>query len=118
MLSGPITLLAESAAAAGEPAVKKVYDDFKALNPGVEWDIRSIPGLGPEWDRLARAALESGEPVDVICSMACSFERGRGTGCWRTSGAIQGWRTSSPASPTGSTSEGLERPPRAPSRSP
>ena len=66
ILSGPITLLSESAATTSEPTLKKVYDDFKARNPGVEWDIRSIPGLGPDWDRLARAALESGEPVDLI----------------------------------------------------
>jgi arabinogalactan oligomer/maltooligosaccharide transport system substrate-binding protein len=46
--------------------VKKVFDDFKAQNPGIEWDIRAIPGLGPEWDRLARAALESGEPVGLV----------------------------------------------------
>jgi ABC-type glycerol-3-phosphate transport system substrate-binding protein len=49
-----------------EPALKKVYDDFKTLHPGVEWDIRALPGLGPEWDRLARATLESGEPVGLL----------------------------------------------------
>lgn len=44
----------------------KVYDDFKAQNPAIEWDIRAIPGLGPEFDRLARGALESGEPVGLV----------------------------------------------------
>ena len=64
-LSGPITVVAESDPST-QPALKKVYDDFKAQNPGVEWDIRAIPGFGPEWDRLARAALESGEPVGLV----------------------------------------------------
>ena len=49
-----------------DPVLNKAYDDFKAQHPGVEWDIRAIPGLGPEWDRLARAALESGEQVGLI----------------------------------------------------
>jgi arabinogalactan oligomer / maltooligosaccharide transport system substrate-binding protein len=64
-LSGAITLLAEGDPGT-EPALKKVYDDFKAQNPRVEWDIRAIPGLGPDWDRLARAAVESGEPVGLV----------------------------------------------------
>ena len=62
----PITVLGEGSDPSTEPALKKVYDDFKAQNPGIEWDIRAIPGLGPEWDRLARAALESGEPVGLV----------------------------------------------------
>jgi ABC-type glycerol-3-phosphate transport system substrate-binding protein len=49
-----------------EPVLKKVYDDFRALHPGVEWDIRAPSGGGPEWDRLARAAIASGEPVDLV----------------------------------------------------
>ncbi len=64
-LSGAITLLTEGDSST-EPALQKVYDDFRAQNPAVEWDIRAIPGLGPEWDRLARAALESGEPVGLL----------------------------------------------------
>lgn len=64
-LSGSITVLAEGDPGA-EPAMQKVYDDFKAQNPGIDWDIRAIPGLGPEWDRLARAAVESGEPVGLL----------------------------------------------------
>jgi ABC-type glycerol-3-phosphate transport system substrate-binding protein len=64
-LSGSITVLAEGEPST-EPALKKVYDDFKAQNPAVEWDIRAIPGLGPDWDRLARAALASGEPVGLV----------------------------------------------------
>jgi arabinogalactan oligomer / maltooligosaccharide transport system substrate-binding protein len=65
-LSGSITVLAEGGDPSTEPALKKVYDDFKAQNPAVEWDIRALPGFGPEWDRLARAALESGEPVGLV----------------------------------------------------
>ena len=65
-LSGPITVLTEGSDPSTEPALQKVYDDFKAQNPAIEWDIRAIPGLGPEWDRLARAALESGEPVGLV----------------------------------------------------
>jgi ABC-type glycerol-3-phosphate transport system substrate-binding protein len=65
-VSGPITVLAEGADAATVPALKKVYDDFKAQNPGVEWDIRAIAGFGPEWDRLARAALASGDPIGLV----------------------------------------------------
>lgn len=64
--SGVITVLAEGADSILEPAVKKVYDDYRAKTPGIEWDIRPIPGLGPDWDRLARAALESGEPVGLL----------------------------------------------------
>ena len=65
-LSGPITVLWEGADPSAQPALKKVFDDFKTQNPAVDWDIRSIPGLGPDWDRLARAALESGEPVGLV----------------------------------------------------
>ena len=49
-----------------EPALKQVYDDFKARNPAIEWDIRALPGGGPEWDRLARATVTSGEPVGLV----------------------------------------------------
>ncbi len=63
---GSITVLAAGADLSTEPALKKVLDDFKADNPAVTWDIRAIPGLGPEWDRLARAAVESGEPVGLV----------------------------------------------------
>jgi ABC-type glycerol-3-phosphate transport system substrate-binding protein len=49
-----------------EPALRNVYDDFRALHPGVEWDIRALTGGGPEWDRLARAAIAAGEPVDLV----------------------------------------------------
>jgi ABC-type glycerol-3-phosphate transport system substrate-binding protein len=66
VLSGSITVLAEGPDPSTEPSVQKVYDDFKTRNPAIEWDIRAIPGLGPEWDRLARATLESGEPVGLV----------------------------------------------------
>ena len=63
--SGPLTVLTGPGDST-EPAIKKVYDDFAALNPLVELDIREIPGGGPEWDRLARATIASGEPVDLV----------------------------------------------------
>jgi multiple sugar transport system substrate-binding protein len=49
-----------------EPPLKKVFDDFSALHPGLDWDVRALTGGGPEWDRLARALFASGEPVDLI----------------------------------------------------
>jgi arabinogalactan oligomer/maltooligosaccharide transport system substrate-binding protein len=64
-LSGSITVLSEGDPKP-EPALQKAFDDFKAQNSAIEWDIRAIPGLGPEWDRLARAAMESGEPVGLV----------------------------------------------------
>ena len=54
-LSGPITILVGGGNPTAEPALKQVFDDFRAQHPGIEWDIRSLPGGGPEWDRLARA---------------------------------------------------------------
>jgi ABC-type glycerol-3-phosphate transport system substrate-binding protein len=48
-----------------EPALRGVFDDFARQHPGVTWDIRALAGGGPEWDRLARALLASGEPVDL-----------------------------------------------------
>jgi arabinogalactan oligomer / maltooligosaccharide transport system substrate-binding protein len=65
-LGGPITVLAEGGDPTIEPALKKVFDDFRALNPAVSWDIRPISGLGPEFDRLGRAEMESGEPVGLV----------------------------------------------------
>jgi ABC-type glycerol-3-phosphate transport system substrate-binding protein len=63
-LSGPITMIA-----GGDPAtmppLRKVLDEFHALHPGTEWDIRPLTGGGPEWDRLARGLLASGESVDL-----------------------------------------------------
>ncbi len=64
--SGQITVLAAGGGPAAEPAIRKVYDDFKAMHPAIEWDIRALPGGGPEWDRLARAAVTSGEPVGLL----------------------------------------------------
>lgn len=40
--------------------------DFRGLNPAIEWDIRALPGSAPEWDRLARSAIASGEPVGLV----------------------------------------------------
>ena len=65
-LSGPITLVTYAGDPGTEPALVKVFDDFKAQNPGIEWDIRELPGGGPEWDRLARASIASGEPVGLL----------------------------------------------------
>jgi ABC-type glycerol-3-phosphate transport system substrate-binding protein len=65
-LSGSITALVEGGDPTTEPALRKVFDDFKAQNPAIAWDIRGIPGFGPDWDRLSRAALESGEPVGLV----------------------------------------------------
>jgi len=64
--SGSITVVTGGGDPSGEPALKRVYDDFKAQHPAVEWDIRALPGFGPEWDRLARASIVSGEPVGLV----------------------------------------------------
>ena len=61
-----ITVLAGSGADPNSrPALRMVYDDFAAQR-GVEWDIRLLPGGGPEWDRRARAAITSGEDVGFV----------------------------------------------------
>jgi ABC-type glycerol-3-phosphate transport system substrate-binding protein len=65
LAAGPLTMIAGGGDPMTEPPLRKVFDDFAALHPGVEWDVRPIPGGGPEWDRLARALLASGEPVDL-----------------------------------------------------
>jgi raffinose/stachyose/melibiose transport system substrate-binding protein len=65
-LSGTITVLSGGADPSTEPALNKVYADFKTQNPAIEWDIRTLPGLGPDWDRLARGTLESGDPVGFV----------------------------------------------------
>jgi raffinose/stachyose/melibiose transport system substrate-binding protein len=62
----PITVVSHAGDPGTEPALLRVFDDFKAQHPGVEWDIRELPGGGPEWDRLARATLASGEPVGLV----------------------------------------------------
>ena len=62
-LAGPITVLTHSG---DEGALTSVGDQFKAQHPGIDWDIRAVPGGGPEWDRLARATIASGEPVDLV----------------------------------------------------
>jgi arabinogalactan oligomer / maltooligosaccharide transport system substrate-binding protein len=63
---GPVTILAEGGDPTTDPVLNKVFDDFKAQHPAVVWDIRAPSGFGPEWDRLARATLESGEPVGLV----------------------------------------------------
>jgi arabinogalactan oligomer / maltooligosaccharide transport system substrate-binding protein len=66
ILSGPITLLSSGGDPTADAARQQVYDDFRAQHPAIDWDIRALAGLGPEWDRLARATLASGEPVGLI----------------------------------------------------
>ena len=64
--SAAVTVLVGSGADPNsQPALRKVYDDFAAQS-GVEWDIRLLPGGGPEWDRRARAAITSGEDVGFV----------------------------------------------------
>jgi arabinogalactan oligomer/maltooligosaccharide transport system substrate-binding protein len=63
-LSGPVTLIAGGDPLT-EPPLRRVFDDFQALHPGIEWDVRPVSGGGPDWDRSARALLASGEPVDL-----------------------------------------------------
>ena len=66
-LSGPITVLISGGADPNvHPPLKEVYDDFKALNPAIEWDIRAFPPPVAEGDRLARAAIAAGEPVGLL----------------------------------------------------
>lgn len=65
-LSGSITIVMGGADPTTDPALKRVYDDFKALHPAIDWDIRALPGFGADWDRLARATMVSGEPVGLV----------------------------------------------------
>jgi ABC-type glycerol-3-phosphate transport system substrate-binding protein len=65
-LSGSITILTGGADPSGDPAMKKVYDDFRAQHPAIAWDMRVIPGFGADWDRLARETMVSGEPVGLV----------------------------------------------------
>jgi ABC-type glycerol-3-phosphate transport system substrate-binding protein len=65
-ISPPITLLHGGGDPRVEPALWRVYQDFAAQHPEVDWDIRPIPGGGPDWDRLARAQVAAGEPVGLI----------------------------------------------------
>jgi len=64
-LTGPVTMIAGGGDPMAEPPLRKLFDDFAAQHPGLSWDVRALPGGGPEWDRLARALLASGEPVDL-----------------------------------------------------
>ena len=85
-LSGPITILVGGGNPTAEPALKQVFDEFRALHPGIEWDIRSLPGGGPEWDRLARASIASGEPVGLV---VINGQQVRG---WVRDGLLATWR--------------------------
>jgi ABC-type glycerol-3-phosphate transport system substrate-binding protein len=62
----PITVLHGGGDPRAAPDMWRVYQDFAAQHPGAAWDIRSIPGGGPDWDRLARASVAAGEPVGLI----------------------------------------------------
>jgi ABC-type glycerol-3-phosphate transport system substrate-binding protein len=61
----PITMIVGGDPMA-EPPMRTVLDEFARQHPGVSWDIRALSGGGPEWERLARALLASGEPVDLL----------------------------------------------------
>ena len=63
--TGQVTMISGGGDPMAEPPLRAVFDDFAAEHPGTTWDVRSLPGGGPEWDRLARALLASGEPVDL-----------------------------------------------------
>lgn len=63
---GPITMIAGGGDPLAEPALKRAFDDFSGLHPGVSWDVRALAGGGADWDRLARSLLASGEPVDLV----------------------------------------------------
>jgi ABC-type glycerol-3-phosphate transport system substrate-binding protein len=65
-VSGSITVLHGGGDPRAEPGLAEVYADFMAQHPAIEWDIRALTGGGPEFDRLGRAALASGEPVGLI----------------------------------------------------
>jgi raffinose/stachyose/melibiose transport system substrate-binding protein len=65
-VAGRITLITGGGDPTAEPTLDRVYEDFKAQHPGIEWDIRALPGGGPDWDRLARAQLAAGEPVGLV----------------------------------------------------
>jgi ABC-type glycerol-3-phosphate transport system substrate-binding protein len=65
-MAGPITLITVGGDPGSLPPLQAVFDGFQAAHPGVEWDIRAIPGGGPEWDRLARTTITSGEPVGLL----------------------------------------------------
>ena len=69
---------------------------LRGTNPLVEWDIREIPGGGPEWDRLARATIASGEPIDLVMINGQQFRRGCAMACWPTSAPIRGSRRAEP----------------------
>ena len=60
-----------------------MFDVFEAGHPGLAWDIRSLPGGGPEWDRLARALLASGEQVDL------TMINGQQVGGWVRDGLLE-----------------------------
>ena len=64
--AGPVTIISGGGDPMAEPPLRKVFDEFGARHPGLAWDVRALPGGGPEWDRLARALLASGEPVDLV----------------------------------------------------
>jgi len=114
-LSGRITVLAGGGDPSSEPALKQVYDDFRALNPGIEWDIRALPGLGPEWIGSRAARWSRASRWGSSSSMACSSERGRAMACSRTWALTRGWPTCSRGCRRGSTWGVPGRPPHEPS---
>ena len=77
-----ITVLAGAGDPLAEPPLRRAYDDFAAAHPGITWDVRALPGGGPEWDRLARSALAAGEPV------ALTMINGQQTRAWVRDGLL------------------------------
>jgi ABC-type glycerol-3-phosphate transport system substrate-binding protein len=63
--AGAVTVITAGGDPFSDAALREVYEDFQRLHPGLTWDVRPLPGGGPEWDRLARALLASGEAVDL-----------------------------------------------------
>lgn len=85
-MTGPVTVIAGGGDPMAQPPLRRVYDEFRVLHPGVEWDVRALPGGGPEWDRLARALLASDEPVDLVMIDGQQVRTGLATGCLPISG--------------------------------
>ena len=61
-----ITLISVGGDPRQVPALAQAFDDFGVEHPDIAWDIRAIPGGGPEWDRSARTVITAGEPVDLV----------------------------------------------------
>jgi ABC-type glycerol-3-phosphate transport system substrate-binding protein len=81
-ISGPITFITGGGDPTSQPGLIKVFNVFATEHPGATWDIRPLPGFGPDWDRLARAAMASGDPIDLI------MINGQQVGGWERDGLL------------------------------